>query len=54
VELRDNPADPVEQLRIDGGIVVAGWMPPGGRELEARFGPLAWLHREDAPRRFEA
>ena len=53
VELRSNPVDPVEQLGYDGAIVVASQMPAEGKALEARHGPQAWLHRDDAPSRFD-
>ncbi|WP_437533491.1 TIGR02996 domain-containing protein [Sorangium sp. So ce726] len=52
-EFRSNPTDPVEQLGYDSGVVVASWMPPEGKDLEARFGPKPWLHREVIPGRFE-
>jgi uncharacterized protein (TIGR02996 family) len=52
-ELRSNPVDPTEQLGVDGGIVVASWMPPEGKDLEARFGHLQWLHREPFVGRFD-
>jgi uncharacterized protein (TIGR02996 family) len=42
-----NPVDPVEQLGIDSGVVVAVEMPAAGQALEQRFGRLEWLHRED-------
>ena len=46
-EFRSNPSDPVERLRYDSGIVVSSSMPPAAREIEMRFGPQAWLHREE-------
>jgi uncharacterized protein (TIGR02996 family) len=52
VELAGNPVDPVEQLGYDSGIVVASWTPPEGQALEARFGPLPWLHRDVIHGRF--
>ena len=52
-ELRGNPVDPGERLGLDGGEVVASWMPPEGRDLEARFGPQRWLHREPIVGRFD-
>jgi uncharacterized protein (TIGR02996 family) len=51
-EFGGNVADPVEQLGVDSGIVVVSWMPPAGKELEERFGPQAWLHREIIQPRF--
>ncbi|WP_437816039.1 TIGR02996 domain-containing protein [Sorangium sp. So ce1078] len=53
-ELRGNPTDPVERLGYDSGIVVASWMPPEGKDIEARFGHQPWLHRDVIPGRFEA
>lgn len=52
VDLQSNPVDPVEQLGLDGGVVVASTMTPEGKALEARFGHLPWLHRREPPRRF--
>lgn len=51
-EFRGNPSDPAEQLGIDSGVVVSVWFPPDGVELERRFGPLPWLHREGETSRF--
>jgi len=45
-EFRGNPADPGERLGYDGGVLVASVMPPEADALEARFGHLAWLHRD--------
>lgn len=53
LEFRGNEVDPVEQLGLDSGVVVASWMPPEGVALEARHGHLPWLHREPTPARFE-
>lgn len=50
---RGNPVDPVEKLGYDSGIVVSSWMPPEGKDLEARFGHQPWLHREVLYNRFE-
>lgn len=52
-EFRSNPTDPVEHLGYDSGIVVASWMPPEGKDIEARFGHQPWLHRDVIPGRFE-
>jgi uncharacterized protein (TIGR02996 family) len=52
-EFHTNPVDPVEQLGYDSGIVVASFMPPEGKAIEARFGPQAWLHRDVIPGRFD-
>ena len=49
VNLAGSPCgDPIEDYGIDG---MMGWLvpspgslPPLGRELEAKYGPLAWLH----------
>lgn len=48
-----NPADPVEQLGLDSGIVVHASMPREGQDLEDQYGYLRWLHREPAVHRFE-
>lgn len=42
-----NPVDPVEQLGMDGGIVVAAELPEPGKALERDAGRLEWLYRED-------
>lgn len=47
-EFAGNPVDPVEQLGMDSGVVVAAWLPPEGEALEKRHGHLPWLHREGA------
>jgi uncharacterized protein (TIGR02996 family) len=51
-EFRGNPVDPCEQLGWDAGVVVSAWLPPEGESLEARYGPLAWLHRDGSFRRY--
>lgn len=51
-EFRFNPVDPAELIGRDSGIIVASWMPEPGQQLEARFGPLPWLHRTRVPSRF--
>jgi len=52
-EFGGNPFDPAEQEGIDSGIVVANWLSDEGEALEARFGHLAWLHRDPPIHRFE-
>jgi len=52
-EFGGNPYDPVEQLGIDSGIVVASWPSDEGEALEARFGHQQWLHRDPPIHRFE-
>lgn len=47
-----NPVDPGEQLGMDSGDIVHSEMPPEGQALEARFGPLRWLHRVPVLQRF--
>ena len=51
-EFGGNPVDPTEQLGIDGGIVVASVFPQAGLDLEARYGVLPWLHRDEIVQRF--
>lgn len=46
VNFRGNEVDPGQQFTHDQGYVVDSWLPEEGRELEARFGPLRWLHCE--------
>lgn len=41
---RGNPYDPTNQYSHDGEIVGSIWLPPEGKRLEARHGPLPWLH----------
>lgn len=39
-----NPCDPGERQGHDQGVVVDSWLPPEGEALEARHGPIRWLH----------
>lgn len=41
-----NPVDPGERQAHDQGVVVDAWLPPEGEALEARFGPIRWLHTD--------
>jgi uncharacterized protein (TIGR02996 family) len=52
VEFGGNPVDPTEQLGVDGGIIVASVFPQAGMDLEARYGVLPWLHRDQVVQRF--
>jgi uncharacterized protein (TIGR02996 family) len=38
----DNPGDP--GLQHQGDWIIDSWLPEFGQELEARYGPLPWLH----------
>jgi hypothetical protein len=53
VEMGGNPFDPTEQLGMDSGIVVSSYFPQEGRELEAKYGVLPWLHRDESVPRFD-
>jgi uncharacterized protein (TIGR02996 family) len=53
-EFRSNPVDPTERLGMDSGILVSSWLPPEGKDLEQRFGPLAWLHKDLETSRFSS
>ena len=53
VELHSNPFNPTEKLGYDGAELVAAWLPDEGKDLEARFGPQAWLYHEHAPGRLD-
>lgn len=44
VNFYGNPCQPNEKYAHDQGLVVDTWLPPDGVDLEARFGPLKWLH----------
>ncbi|MBV1860713.1 MAG: TIGR02996 domain-containing protein [Nannocystaceae bacterium] len=39
-----NDFDPSERQGHDQGVVVERWLPQQGRDLEAKFGSLRWLH----------
>lgn len=44
VRFLGNPFDPTEHQGHDQGIVVDSWLPPEGEALEAKHGPIRWLH----------
>jgi uncharacterized protein (TIGR02996 family) len=44
VRFYGNPTDPGERQGHDQGVVVDAWLPPEGEALEARHGPIPWLH----------
>jgi uncharacterized protein (TIGR02996 family) len=51
-EFRGNPVNPAESLGLDGEQVIGSGLPPGGLDLEERFGYLPWLHRFESTTRF--
>ena len=52
VEFGGNPTDPTEQVGMESGVILASYFPPEGRDLEARYGTLPWLHRDEIASRF--
>ena len=44
LSLQNNPCDPGETLGVEGQVIVDASLPPEGRDLEARFGTIPWLH----------
>lgn len=46
VRFYGNPFDPGERQGHDQGMIVDRWLPKEGRDLEAKFGHLRWLHTD--------
>jgi len=46
VDFFGNPVDPAEQYTDDQGVILERRLPAQGQALEARHGPLRWLHPE--------
>jgi hypothetical protein len=47
VNFYGNNVDPTENLVLDQGVVLESILPEAGKELEARNGPIRWLHHDE-------